>query len=528
MEIDVPGLWVTLAKDQTEITAQERGQALHTAHGLIGNWERFGEDTKATVIEILDELSSHPGAYNKLLIDSLRYQLTKDLKFLKTIPDHIDGHPDNLSACASSFMTLAEIVFNDTERSGVSVTSIIDRRVFRSLFEKKLKRVMELYNLFADNRSVHFSRNDKVVVLTRQYLIPPHAPTVDAIRFAITLIEDFGKDVMIIASSEITNTRDGAIAPGVRANTVQELTGGLKNITIGGHSIPFIMCGDGAFGDAAAEQGIVAIDAFAPEMILCISEPSVIAEPFHDRSFCFIYPTGRGVPLTNNCYFYTRDQPDDEMNHILAKEKLGDLHLFSQPLGFDVQPPSNGLTRTQFGIPEDVFLFVVVGFRLSLDVDDNFLQLLGNICANPKSHIAFAGNFDNYDEKVGQYPLLRGRTTHLGFQLDIMGVYNLSDAYLNPTRKGGGSAIVYALQAGLPVLSLPFGDAGQAVAGFPKLATYDEMAHRAHELMTDANVLNDYRAMAREEAPKFSDKDRKALLNNIMKAFEDFAKRHDQ
>ncbi len=487
-------------------------------------WKNFDEATKARFIEIFETLSSHPDAYNNLLINSLRYQLTKDLTFLKRILEHIDGHPDNLTACASSFMSLATMVFDDTESS--DVTSIIDRRVFRSLFEKKLKRVMELYDLLAKNRSVPFSRNGKVVVLTRQFLNPAHAPTLDAINFAIMLIEDFGKDVMIVASSEISNIGDGAIAPGVLAPMVPEYTGGLKYMDMYGHSIPFIVCGDGAFGDGAVEQGIVVIDKFMPEMILCVSAPSVIAEPFHNRSFCFIYPTGRDVPITNHCYFHTRDQPDDEMNHILAQDKLGDLHLFSQHPGFDVKPLSNGLTRKQFGIPEDVFLFAVVGQRLSQDVDDCFLQLLGHICAHPKAHIAFAGNFDNYDDKVGQHPALRGRMTYLGFQPDIMGVYHISDAYLNPTRKGGGSAIVYALQAGLPVLSPPFGDAGQAVAGFFKLANYDDMAHRAQELMTDETVLNNYRAMAREEAPKFSD--RKGLLNNIMNAFEDFAKRHEQ
>ena len=113
------------------------------------------------------------------------------------------------------------------------------------------------------------------------------------------------------------------------------------------------------------------------------------------------------------------------MNQILAKDELGDLHLFTQHPGFDVKTLSNGLTRKQFGIPEDVFLFVVVGLRLSQDVDDRFLQLLGNICEHPNAHVAFAGNFDNYDETVGQYPALRGRTTYLGFQLDIMGVYHI-------------------------------------------------------------------------------------------------------
>ena len=63
-------------------------------------------------------------------------------------------------------------------------------------------------------------------------------------------------------------------------------------------------------------------------------------------------------------------------------------------------------------------------------------------------------------------------------------------------------------------------------AGFPTLATYDAMAHRAHELMADEHMLNDYRGMAREKAPKFSD--RKGLLNKIMNAFEDFAKRQEQ
>ena len=192
MEIDGPGLWVTLTKDQAEITALERRQAIHTATGMINVWEEFGEDIKAQIIELLEKLSSHRGAYNNLLLGSLRYQLTKDLNFLKTIPDHIDGHPDDLTACASSFMSLANIVFNDTERS--DVTSIINRRVFRSLFEKKLKRMMELYDLIAVKRSVPFSRNDKVVVLTRQFLVPPHAPTVVAIDFAIALIEDFGND----------------------------------------------------------------------------------------------------------------------------------------------------------------------------------------------------------------------------------------------------------------------------------------------------------------------------------------------
>ncbi len=91
-QFDVHRLWATLAKDQTEITAIERRQAIHTATCLVNLWEEVGEDIHAPIIQMLEKLSSHPGAYNNLLIGSLRYQLIKDLNFLKTIPDHIDGH----------------------------------------------------------------------------------------------------------------------------------------------------------------------------------------------------------------------------------------------------------------------------------------------------------------------------------------------------------------------------------------------------------------------------------------------------
>lgn len=526
MQINIQGLLATLRKDQSAITAHERSQALSLATDLIKVWERLDNETKAQILQMLGQLSSHPGAYQHLLIDSLQYQLRKDLAFLKSIPVHIDGHPDDLGACASSFMSLAELVFNDHESSGAGVSSIIDRGVFRSLFEKQLARVTALYDQFARNRSVPFSRNNKVVVLTRQFFAPPHAPTVDTINFVLALINNFGKEVMIVASSEITNAGGGAIAPEILAHTVPQYTGGPKNMSMDGHSVQFLMCGDGTFGETAAKQGIQAIDAFDPEMILCVSAPSVLAEPFHDRSFCFIYPTERGVPITNHCYFHTWDQPDGEMRRIIANENLSNLYLFTQHPGFDVKPPSTALTRQQFGIPKDVFLFVVVGLRLSQDVDDRFLELLCQICEHPNAHIGFAGNFDDYEEKVGHHPSLRGRTTHLGLQEDIMGVYQISDAFLNPIRKGGGSAIVYAMQAGLPILSLPFGDAGMATVGFPQLADYDAIAHRAQELMTNKNVLNDYQARARAEAPKFSD--RKALLDKILQAFDDFAKRYEQ
>ena len=125
----------------------------------------------------------------------------------------------------------------------------------------------------------------------------------------------------------------------------------------------------------------------------------------------------------------------------------------------------------------------MIALHNNKDVDDEFCTMLERVVENEQAHIAFSGHFETFAEQMEKFPLLKERCTHIGFQDDIMAVYNISDAFLNPNRKGGGSAIVYAMQADLPVLSLPFGDAGMAASAFPSLEDYTAMAQKALELV---------------------------------------------
>jgi glycosyltransferase involved in cell wall biosynthesis len=521
--MDVVKFFEIISRAQLNLSSAERSELIRFASDIELAYHQLDSSGQHDILAALKNLSKHKAPYNGLIIHSLLYHITQNIIHLRAIAKYLKHYTPDLEEGVATQNALGFIQFNSSGDTGEVIESILPRSIYKKLFQQNLEHVKQLYDVVAENKTKPFEPNNRVVIVTRQLLMPPHAPTVDTLKFAVRLIKEYSKEVLIIVSSEASCHYDGAIAPAYVAQREERFVGS-NTINYDGLDISYVICGDGVLSQASMAQGIKIIDTFMPEMILSVSAPSLLAEVFAKRSFCFIYPTSKGVPLTQDCYFHTWNEPDETMNAIVQKEDLETNYLFAQHPGFDVKAQSNSLTRSQFSIPDDAFVFTVVGIRLHREVDANFFGMLKKITKNPKAHIVFAGTFDDYENTVLQHGVLRDRCSYIGFQRDIMAVYNISDAFLNPARRGGGSGIVYALQAGLPVLSLPEGDAGLAAAGFPALNTYDEMAEKAQALMLDAVTLDEYKRTAINEAPKFSD--RAELLKRIMQEFDHFSKRY--
>ena len=263
----------------------------------------------------------------------------------------------------------------------------------------------------------------------------------------------------------------------------------------------------------------MAIDNLSPEMILCVGEPAVMAEPFRERSFSFVYPLGHGLPLVKSNYFQLYSDPSAEDALTMEREGITDRFLFTQQYDLAVKPPSSALTREQFLIPEDSFVFSVVGMHLQIDVDGTLLEMFEKIAVNSRAHFLFAGNFAGYSEKLEAHQSLRQTTTFIGFHEDNMAVHNITDVFINPARSGGGTGVVYALRAELPVLSLRVGDGGLVTRAFPEIRDYDHMSEIALKMMEDQTLLDTYKDISRGEAPKFTGQ----LIDRIMAEFEKFA-----
>ncbi|MBL4838229.1 MAG: glycosyltransferase [Kordiimonadaceae bacterium] len=517
---NIEELFALLSRPENDVTEQDRTKAAYAAHVLIHSWSHLNPAHQTTVTEFLISLKETSSPYKGAMVNSMLFGITGEAPYLAKALASLEHYETDITAGVSTFFSLALMNFKSNPVAETAVKKHLTRDVLRQLFLKNLAKVQDIFNIIKSDTPPKFEKNNRVIILTRQMLRPPHAPSVDTLDFAAMLKQDHGKEPLIIATSEASHSYDGAIAPCFLANIDEDFID-IKTINYRDQQLPFLMCGKGVFSVNSVAEGLATIAAYNPEMILSVGSPSLLSEPFGDSRFCFIYPTSRGIPTTSTNYFHTWDEVDEEMQQQIEDEGHEAHYLFTQHPGFELKPPSSSLTRAQFGIPEDSFVFVVVGLRLDNDVDDSFVTLLDTLVEHTKAHIIFAGPFNTYDTCMEGHDRLKEKSTPLGFQPDIMAVYALADAFLNPTRKGAGSGIIYAMQALLPILSLPHGDAGMAVAGFPALSSYDDMADAAKKLIDDPEILQQYQEIAKSEFPKFTGRTR--LVSRILEEFEKYA-----
>lgn len=368
-----------------------------------------------------------------------------------------------------------------------------------------------------------FSANDRVLVLTDQFLQPPHAPTKDALEYG-ALFQDAGREVMIASTCGFGHQLYSPIMPGSRC-AVNAALAQTTVLTFEGRTYRYRQPADGRFNNQSLVQTLAAIEAFDPALVLAIGGQSLVGELLAASRFVVQYPTFGGLPTTKALRFFMWGPPTAEEQGLMDRLGLADLYLFSHHPGFEPPARTETLTRAQYGIPDDAFVFAVVGMRLGIDVDEAFLAVLRQVrAARPNVHFAFIGEFDGYARTVGADPALAGAASYIGFHSDIIAAYALCDAYLNPTRKGGGSAIVHALSAGLPALTVARGDAYEAVRALPALADEAALAEAACALAERGETYVAYVQAVRALAPQLQGK--AAVVDKILAAYDAFAAAH--
>lgn len=116
---------------------------------------------------------------------------------------------------------------------------------------------------------------------------------------------------------------------------------------------------------------------------------------------------------------------------------------------------SNPANRYPQLISKDYISLVVVGNRLDLEMDDSFFKIVENIASIKKVKL-FCIGLSSFN-----FPSISNVTFECqGFQSDLERCLTESDYdfFINPNRDGGAFGAYFALFAGIPVLTLDFGD----------------------------------------------------------------------
>jgi len=334
----------------------------------------------------------------------------------------------------------------------------------------------------------------RVVILTPQFLAPPHATTLRAIEYVKTLRE-LGKTPIIVESHPFQRTSPIAFVPPFSSNRNPNLRA-IDTIDIGGKSVEYYRIASETFTLTDLVQTTALISALSPELVIAISCPFISAEAAALRFPTFAQPTISSMPITRRAQSFSWNAGTREERAVMERFGVADRRLFHMHPGFSAPVETAPVSRVELGLPPDAFVFAVVGGRLDDEVDGRFLDLLESIVEHPPAHIAMMGRFEGFETVIGARPCLSGRVSFLGYRTDLVATLRTCNAFLNPNRIGGGRSGAYAQYAGLPVLSLRHGDVASTIGAENGCDSYAAIAERALRLMTDPTEQVQGRAAA--------------------------------
>lgn len=497
----------------------QRSQLAEFANAVVAARGTISQNDSQWLVAKLKPIARLPNRFKSALANHLLYWFTDNSSYFAagikaSLLDGsgVEGRVANMNALGAS-------VFN-AARGAEVVRAEFSRARYKAYYEETVGLIEKLLRDQKVFIKPSFQPNSRVVILTQQFLQPPHAPTKDALEFAWFLSEHHGKEVMIVSSCEFSGQPSGSVLPLYLGNVLGDYAN-KQTISYKDKSFRYFQPPQGRFFAESIGQTVATIEAFDPAMILIVGGRNLLSELFVKRAFVLFYPTTANLPMLLKPYFFMWREPTAAEFSLLESEGARTNYLFHQHPGFEAPIQKATLTRQSFGIPSEAFVFVVVGMRLDADVKADFLDMLEEVVCDSPAHIAFAGHFSSYQQVVASRQNLADRCSFVGFQDDMMAVYSLSNCYLNPKRTGGGSAIVYALAAGLPCLSCPVGDGYEAARNLPLLPNYQAMAQTCKDLMTKPEILSRYQALARQEAARLCS--RAPLVERIEASYRMFA-----
>lgn len=207
-------------------------------------------------------------------------------------------------------------------------------------------------------------------------------------------------------------------------------------------------------------------------------------------------------------------EQDDRLLHVLGRDRS---HIIESVFTSSLKPQTEKITRGELRISERTFLMVVIGARLDFEVSEEFLEMLDQVIRDGM-HIAFLGKFQNYDKVIAKYPQLRAHASYLGYCDDILSRLEVSDLYINPIRRGGGTSCVEALYKGVPVVTLEYGDVGTNAGKDFWVQDYADMGKKILQYCEDKEYYGRMSEKARKRAEILLDTDTEFV--RIMNIFE--------
>ena len=311
-------------------------------------------------------------------------------------------------------------------------------------------------------RETEKRNRDLIVLFTGQFLKIGHAPTQRVLDYSLCLQKDLGKKVVIINDAGMHYYTNKHLN-GVVDFTFLEEYNTSDHIDYKGERFEFIQISDLMPDISVLQQLVWMVYDLNPLFIYNIGGCSLAADLCKEFVTTASMPCSSTYPVT--CSEYVVVAKPVSKNDIEYRNKLDYQKVIETVFNYKYRPGEKHYAREEFGIPENAFLLMTVGYRIGIEMDEEFLRTVGRILdvnvdpVRKKIYLAIVGPVDDKDrilryftEDKKKYIVFTGGLTDAGEFVKS------ADLYINPDRSGGGRSAYEGLRVGVPVVSLRKGD----------------------------------------------------------------------
>ncbi|MDX9742599.1 MAG: glycosyltransferase [Arcobacteraceae bacterium] len=356
-----------------------------------------------------------------------------------------------------------------------------------------------------------------IFVMIAQFINLNHGPTKTALDRCMSL-QELGYEVLLINTCEFLSS--GGLIPFyglVQANVNKELQS-YNSVDFNNHVVPYYQA-----SNMPSLEGIINIllivQEYRPYMIFNIGSYNLTADLCSNFvPVATVTTVPSSLPTTKSQFHITgREITPNDIEH-MERNGFGKENLISSTFTFTFKPQLYHYTREDLGLPEDKFLLVLVGGRLSKEVSNEFIDLLLQTTSVANTHLVFVGLFEQFEQVASHNELFKKNATNLGMQDDVLAVLECCDLYINPRRVGGGTSSIEALYKGVPVVTYKNGDVYTCAGDEFGIDNEDAMVEIINRYSNDKKF---YKIMSQKSIEKANMLvDSKGKLESLIKTIE--------
>lgn len=341
----------------------------------------------------------------------------------------------------------------------------------------------------------------KVLVLTHGFLGAEHPVSRSALERCVALKKDVGKQVLLVSTGEDSTMENAIPLYQLETRNRNNEFNGKSIYQYSGENIPLYQ----SQNPADSEQGILELLEFViaenPEFVVYVGEQSVIADLINN--FCpvlAVSTTFSALQRTHTEFVMVGRKASEEEKAQSYGEIIESLFTFK------LKGKKHTYSREELKIPENRFVLAIVGTRLDDDVSAEFLDAMKALI-DEGCYLLFIGKFNQYSQWCERLQWLSANSKALGMVSDVTGILACADLYVNPYRLGGGYSVAEAFDAGIPAVTIAYGDVATASGENFWVQNYSEMKEQIKRYRSDKVFYSKMTECARERLLELTKED---------------------